>query len=808
MDKETGLQRLSNYIRDKTAQLFRYRVILIGVLVFAIPIWVLDQGQDLLVNSNSRDMGVILFVSVVIIAAFLNWYLAKLFFEKKYKGPVYPVTEPVLSDPVCQISERKVSRYLGVATIIIPSVAILNAEKVMHVRFPLDVVPPLVWLLVMLSLFFVLIKFDFAGKYYLQGERKWGKRTSTLIAMLLIFLLGFVFPFVIRVVFVAGKSHTPQSLFYLYLDLVFLSFAFYIFVGVRSYIFTKASWLGSKVGWPVILSGGGLALAFILLNAFPLVTLILDKTYLSLPVLLSGIVFYILAVTILIRFSLSKGINFVLLIFLIGLVISITTENDYHDVDMKQVSASPAPIGLTGYFRQWLLARNKEITRADSPYTIYLVNTYGGGIRAAAFTGMVISWLDSVMIRDGRDHKGFEHYVFSVSGASGGTIGAAVQCAYRARYLDWDSTAGTSSANIGSGSNGSIGSSSSRYALDTFMRFYQHDFLTPVLSGMLGRDVWASATSLRLWKDRSEVQENLWEGFGYDALHLGLDTEFNAIWDTGRDNRARYEVPLLFSNTLNVDDGLKGIMAPVKLEHGDFPASVFIRERIDALREQSMSAKDSLRSLSLMTGAFLSARFPFISPSGKMGPGYHFMDGGGKDNSGASTSEDIFISLAKYACSDSTARADTAFTRLMSKVQFCFVSISNSPYYDPDSNRRLVSNRFEPISPLVGIINSGISGNARAADSTLRFRYPSYANRFFAIHAQYCSIWPTTTSIRDDNGEWYSPVLPLGWQISAPSLQRLRGGFADSMIRDYDSIGIGKVLRIARLGKKIEPGSK
>jgi len=44
-----------------------------------------------------------------------------------------------------------------------------------------------------------------------------------------------------------------------------------------------------------------------------------------------------------------------------------------------------------------------------------------------------------------------------------------------------------------------------------------------------------------------------------------------------------YDVPLLFSNTLNVDDGLKGICAPVTLDFADFPEDIQIRDRINSL---------------------------------------------------------------------------------------------------------------------------------------------------------------------------------------------------------------------------------
>lgn len=773
--QHSGLTRLSDYIREKALQLFRYRVILVSVLAFVIPMWILDQGQDLLVNSNSSDEGVLLFIGIVWIAAFLNWYLAKLFFEKKYVGPVCPMTEPVLSDPSLLAAEKKVSRFLGVCTMLVPAVAILHALRVIRIHSPMDFFPPIVWLLGLLVLFFFLIKKDITGYCYTWIEGKWGEQKTRVFAIVLMLLLGILIPGAIRIFIIRGASNTPGSLVYLFGHLVLLSFTFLLFVSARTVIFNARSWMGKKIGWPILLSAGMIAALFVLINIFPLSVSSLDCNYLSLPVLLAGIIFYILLFTFLIRLSLWKKINFVLFIVVAGLVISICANNDYHAV--KQINTTPAqpPVALDEYFRQWLLHRKEEIEQAPDSFPVFLVNTYGGGIRAAAFTNMVFSYLDSCMIAGRKDARGFEHFVFSVSGASGGTIGAALQCAYRAKYLDGNCNA---------------------YALDSFQQFYRHDFLTPVLSNALGGDVWASASSFHIWRDRSEIQENLWEEFGKKTLHLQLDKEFNALWDTSRNNPARYEVPLLFSNTLNVDDGLKGICAPVALESGDFPATIFIRSRIDALNMQRRTDKQPLTSLSLMTGAFLSARFPFISPSGKMGAGYHFMDGGGKDNSGASTSEAIFASLARLAFRSRTNPGDSVFSRLMRKVHFHFVSITNSPYYNPDT-RQLVSNRFEPVSPLVGIVNSGIYGNARAADNMLQYRYSSDSVQFQGIRSDYCAVWITGSCIPDGKGGLYAPVLPLGWQISAPSLQRLRQSFDPDMLGSYNLIGIPKILRIA-----------
>src|SRR5260221_4358720 len=751
--RDNGLLLLSDYIRNKTFQLFRYRVLLIGLAFFSLPIWMMDQGQDLLININASDQGVILFMTVVLVAAFLNWWLAKLFFENKALRPIFPLKELPIIEAEEEKQEKKASRFLGVATIIFPAVAILNALQVIRIPSGMDFFPATLWLITLLGIFFALIKNNAIEKAFLRLQQKWGRQKSKNAALSTLFLLAIGVPSIIRLTAIQGSSNTPHSLIYLFWHLVFLAFAFLVFVSVRTCIY-KEGLAGRHIGAPVIILSVTLAILFILFNVFPQVTLSLDCNFLSLPVLLSGIITYILLLTLLIRISLWRKTNYILFFIGTAVLVSIAVDNDYHSVRTMDTRTQPTSIQLEDYFKQWLLKRKDEIRQAPT-YPVFLVNSYGGGIKAAAFTNLVITYLDSALIAQG--NKGFEHYTFSFSGASGGTVGSAIQCAYRARHLD-----------------------SSGYTLNHFSEFYGHDFLTPTLGAMFGRDIWASITAQHSWRDRAAVQTNIWEGFGQKTLGLDLTIPFDALWDTGTTNPGRYEVPLLFSNTLNVDNGQKGICAPVVLNKVDFPGAIFIRSRLDSINAHR--GNKPVQDLSLLTGAFLSARFPFISPSGKMGPGYHFMYGGGKDNSGASTSEAIFISLCKEMQKEKLAHPLSEMDSLMQKLRFYFISITNNPYFIRDE-RKLVSNRWEPISPLVGIINSGISGNAIEADRTLQMRYSSDTLPG-GLHAGYNSVWITCSCVEYKDGKCYERVLPLGWQISSPSVQRLHSSFDTGGIRN------------------------
>jgi len=760
--KNRGLQSLSVYLQLRLTQAFRFRVIFIGIAGFAASIWILDQGQDLLVNSNAEDLGAVLFLGMVTINAFLNWYFAKLFFNKAETESVFAIQEPVIDDPAKLKSEKKVSRFLGIATFILPAAGILNALHGTDIAYVLDFFPAYAMLGVVLAIFYALIKLEAGEKLYERLEKMKGKKFAKAVSISLIIFFAFIIPAAIRII-KYDTIRQPMSLIWLYWNFISLAAAFYIFTSLRTHLFKVNGLFGSSIGLPALILAIASSVCFFMVNIYPLMFTWWENHFTTLPLLLCGIVFYTFIFTLLIRGGQKLKINLVLFILVGGLLVSMVAINGYHNVNTRSAVKNKKLLPLGDYFKQWVLHRQNEFPDSGR-YTVFLVNSYGGGIRAAAYTSMVLNWLDSLSITRGK--KAFEHYAFSISGASGGTIGAAIQCAYRQRCLD---------------------SSAAYYSKDSFMQFYQGDFLTPVLIPDIGRDVIAAAIGGAPWDDRAAIQEQTWEGIMAKQFNLRIDRDFDSLWISGIPSS--YEVPLLFSNTLNVDDGLKGIMAPVLLEAQDFPATLFIRQRLDSINAHikldtgKTSEKDSL-SLSLMTGAFLSARFPIISPAGKMSAGFHFMDGGGKDNSGASTSELIYKAITRYIQESS----DTVFKKLASRIDFCFVSINNALHHKTDP-RQLVENRIELISPLVGIINSGINGNAHAADSALA----GYNNKITnGSTTWYYPVYPTADYIPPDTN--YRAILPLGWQISESALKRLRASFSGNNLNRRGSAELNMIL--------------
>jgi hypothetical protein len=63
------------------------------------------------------------------------------------------------------------------------------------------------------------------------------------------------------------------------------------------------------------------------------------------------------------------------------------------------------------------------------------------------------------------------------------------------------------------------------------------------------------------------------------------------------------------------------------------------------------------------------------------------------------------------------------------------------------------------------------------------------------LHAAYISVWITGCCIEYKDGRLYEPVLPLGWQISSPSVQRLKSSFDQEGLHDFFRDGIPFILQ-------------
>jgi hypothetical protein len=727
------LKRFSALLRSFVMYSWKFRIILLGLLTLFLLLGLTDQGQDLLVTINTSDWGIFWFYSVTTVLALLNWLLPKIY-DNLPQVDLKKITAPNLAFTKEHKREKlDFARFLGTLTFVIPAIAIMMTMQNYHIRYLVDSIPPLLVLFVIAVFYVNVLRYNWLDCFYKpKGVFNSTKYTVTMLVIL----------FTIIYWGRSEETRVPYYLAYLALGFLLLSFAFLLTVSYRDCIRPFRRITIS----PLILTAGLLvSLLFIAFN-FESVVFFLTRNdrFYTLPVVIAALVTYTLFFSFLLVAGNRMGIQFITLFFLVIVYKSAMSINDIHKIHLVARPASQLkPQSLRLYTQTWLEHRKQEIAEHNQQdslgYPVFFVNAYGGGIRAAAWTTMVVGRLDQLLQEQpgARDSKNdFQHHVFSYSGASGGTIGISLLCAARLEHQ------GTKNDKI--------------FYPENVLKLYQHDYLTATLAGLFGRDAFQSLVGFKLYPDRARIQEQNWEI--YMRRHgIQYQVPMRTGWLPNM-----VEVPLFFANTYDINTGYKGLIAPVQLEATDFPGTVLLQDFIK-----------SNEDLYLSTAAFVSARFPYVSPTAKFDERHHFMDGGTLENSGAETSLQVFNVFKSVW--DSLQRNDPSYQKLKLKINF--LSLPNSiPILDSVER---VKNLYEPLAPALGLLNS-TNGNTVKADTINR--YLARKNNW-----NYFSINPRVVKIRDN--VW--PVLPVGWQISDYALQQMQLSLSgnqpviDSLVRQF-----------------------
>ena len=253
---------------------------------------------------------------------------------------------------------------------------------------------------------------------------------------------------------------------------------------------------------------------------------------------------------------------------------------------------------------------------------VVLVAGSGGGLRAAYWTAMSLA-----AIQDGGPD--FARHIFAISGVSGGSLGGALFTA-----LVNDGVAGSCVApGREAAPADSSGKLSGSYA-SCVRRFMSDDFLSPVLAKLAAPDFlqWFLPVPIKQF-DRAIALEQSWEeSYRRTTNHDTFAGGFLAFFSNPA-QRAR--MPLLFLNSTHVETGRRYIHMPVI----NPPGGVGTLDAGDVLH---FLGKD----LRLSTAVHNSARFTYVSPAGRLtraaAEGGHLVDGGYFENSGLTTLREIF----------------------------------------------------------------------------------------------------------------------------------------------------------------------
>lgn len=282
---------------------------------------------------------------------------------------------------------------------------------------------------------------------------------------------------------------------------------------------------------------------------------------------------------------------------------------------------------------------------ATGGYDVYFVSSEGGGIRAAMWTAFALHQLQA-------EDPGFAQRTFSISGVSGGAVGAAV---YRAC---------------------SAGSQASEREA-CIRRFAQTDLLSPLLSSWMFEDLLGRLVPSGLcntpgcgFMTRGAWFEQAME-VGAPRLRRGLRELRSA--DTTGANAGRH-VPYLLLNATWVETGERAIATELVVSQADFPGSKDQLGLVGADMPLGAAAHNAARFPyvnaigGLKTPAYLCDRRGAAAPgaAGKNPPDAeikicgHLADGGYFDNGGAQSTTDLVRAfVACLAARDAKADAPT-----------------------------------------------------------------------------------------------------------------------------------------------------
>lgn len=401
----------------------------------------------------------------------------------------------------------------------------------------------------------------------------------------------------------------------------------------------------------------------------------------------------------------------------------ISASNDNHDMRYIMDEKTGKPLQLTdtrptaaAAFSSWLRAREQDGKRVEGKIPLFVVAAEGGGIRAAYWTGIMLSAMQD------RDHL-FARHVFAMSGVSGGSLGiASFAGLVKARHENADFNTQCDVTNPQAQTDFNY-----QKCADIFL---SNDFLAPVAGRMLYGDLLQRFLPWPVKSfDRARAMERAWHEGWFDLT--GNNYFEQPFLEMHKDDR-QHLVPALFLNTTWVEKGQRVVTA--NIQQGN---------TFTTLNDLYQVTK---RHLPLGTAVHNSARFTYVSPAGTVSVWNdiekremtwgHLVDGGYFENSGATTAFELLRAIKNQAGDD------------WNKIMPIVLMITNDPALD--DNRQEAPNPYanELLSPLHALLNAR-DGRGSYSRAMLRKAVENEGGRYKEFGLQ------KTTG----------PV-PLGWVLS------------------------------------------
>lgn len=370
--------------------------------------------------------------------------------------------------------------------------------------------------------------------------------------------------------------------------------------------------------------------------------------------------------------------------------------NHYHEVPYRAAEAQAERIDLAEYTERFLnrLESGSDSTKTGRQAPVFLIAADGGGLKACYWTMLHLYQLDSLGL--------YNDNVFLTSGASGGNMGLSMYTLLKAKL------------------HGKPRTEYLREIKAAIDAIGAENFLSGDFTGLITRFPVNFLPNLPDWntselEDRAEAMARAYykiagtpEGpFSYE---VNRKAPYSKLWE-----HTDYALPLFITNTTRAEDGMRGFVHP--LANRDLAPGMV-----------DLTFNDTL-ALSFPDAAFLSNRFPIMSPAGRIEGRGHFVDAGNSDNSGIST---IMHFLRYMQARASGPDSIPVFGRFFDNRPLVLISIRNDKnrfvrdqfYAEKDTLNRNFR-RSELSANSNAAINSGLAGVAYSWDDHLLAEAPA-----------------------------------------------------------------------------------
>jgi predicted chitinase len=463
---------------------------------------------------------------------------------------------------------------------------------------------------------------------------------------------------------------------------------------------------------------------------------------------------------------------------LLAAVFSLDNINDNHAI-RRLSSSDPATLKeadtrtAKDQFKAWLETRPDRGNYPDG-YPVYIVSAQGGGLYAAYQSAIFLARLQDVC-------PTFRHHLFAISSVSGGSVGAATFTA-ALNALDHDLVDMTQAeaaqtrtnaaekfdpcpaiTDFRTGARLPLNSDQPGPLERAIRRAFKQDFLAPLVAATLFTDF---TQRFLPWPfpslDRARSLEYALEGAGAALMKpttaatvVSTNNAFaHSILDLWR---ADGSVPALLVNATDAGSGRRLVISPFKLVPPGKPgASLDYTFWDDRLPEQERG-----RDLRLSTAAFISARFPWVTPAAntvdsRFDPKktIKLVDGGYVDNSGVETALDLTDAITGEA------------KDLKAKLNLVVLSGGDFPIRNSFSFGEVM----EPIRALLSTRSSRAYVAIDRAGQDFK-SYPIVEN--YSFNKQMLNVQGLTLKKARLDNRFYQ--LPLGWLLSEATRQIIEG---------------------------------